>query len=116
MTVLPAVADGISVMSFKLLETDLTANTHGTQKFDQNGDKAALIKIVRRGSSSTVDRLVSLVLRRNLAKSGFMYRHVPRSLPLPTRCSVCCATTIILYQCRADVPTRCCSTSVSVVM
>lgn len=46
MTVLPAVADGISVMSFKLLETDLTANTHGTQKFDQNGDKAALIKIV----------------------------------------------------------------------
>ena len=45
-TVLPALADGISVMSFKLLETDLTANTHGTQKFDQNGDKAALIKIV----------------------------------------------------------------------
>ena len=39
-------ADGISVMSFKLLETDLTANTRGTEKRDQNGDKAALIKIV----------------------------------------------------------------------
>ena len=39
-------ADGISVQSFKLLETDLTANTRGTEKRDQNGDKAALIKIV----------------------------------------------------------------------
>ena len=39
-------ADGISVISFKLLETDLTANTRGTERRDQNGDKAALIKIV----------------------------------------------------------------------
>lgn len=39
-------ADGISVLSFRLLETDLTANTHGTEKRDQNGEKAALIKIV----------------------------------------------------------------------
>ena len=39
-------ADGISVMSFKLLEKDLTANLYGTQKLDQNGEKAALIKIV----------------------------------------------------------------------
>lgn len=39
-------ADGISVQGFKLLETDLTANTRGTEKRDQNGDKAALIKIV----------------------------------------------------------------------
>ena len=39
-------ADGISVISFKLLDTDLTANTRGTQKLDQNGEKAALIKIV----------------------------------------------------------------------
>lgn len=43
---LPVMADGISVISFKLLESDLTANTYGTQKLDQNGDKAALIKIV----------------------------------------------------------------------
>lgn len=43
---MPVMAEGISVMSFKLLETDLTANTYGTQKIDQNGEKAALIKIV----------------------------------------------------------------------
>ena len=28
-------ADGISVISFKLLETDLTANTRGTERRDQ---------------------------------------------------------------------------------
>lgn len=39
-------ADGISVLGFRLLETDLTANTRGTEKRDMNGDKAALIKIV----------------------------------------------------------------------
>lgn len=39
-------ADGISVLGFRLLETDLTANTRGTEKRDQNGDRAALIKIV----------------------------------------------------------------------
>ena len=39
-------ADGISVSGFRLLETDLTANTRGTEKRDQNGEKAALIKIV----------------------------------------------------------------------
>ena len=44
--ILPVMADGISVISFKLLDTDLTANTRGTQKLDQNGEKAALIKIV----------------------------------------------------------------------
>ena len=38
--------DGISVVSFKLLETDLTATTHGYERRDQNGERAALIKIV----------------------------------------------------------------------
>lgn len=37
---------GLSIVSFKLLETDLTANTRGTERLDQNGEKAALIKIV----------------------------------------------------------------------
>lgn len=36
----------ISVRSFKLLDTDLTANTTGTYEKDQNGETAALIKIV----------------------------------------------------------------------
>ena len=39
-------AQNISVASFKLLENDLTANTHGTMERDQNGEVAALIKIV----------------------------------------------------------------------
>ena len=38
-------AQNIKVTKFSLLEHDMTANTHGTQKLDQNGEKAALIKI-----------------------------------------------------------------------
>lgn len=38
-------AQNIKVLKFGLLERDMTANTHGTQKLDQNGEKAALIKI-----------------------------------------------------------------------
>lgn len=39
-------AQNINVASFKLLENDLTANTTGTMERDQNGEPAALIKIV----------------------------------------------------------------------
>ena len=39
-------SQSLSVESFKLLENDLTANTRGTMKYDQNGDVAALIKVV----------------------------------------------------------------------
>ena len=39
-------AQNISVTSFKLLENDLTANTTGTIEKDQNGETAALIKVV----------------------------------------------------------------------
>ena len=39
-------AQNISVASFKLLENDLTANTTGTMERDQNGEVAALIKVV----------------------------------------------------------------------
>lgn len=41
-------AQNISVSSFKLLENDLTANTTGTMERDQNGEVAALIKVVTR--------------------------------------------------------------------
>ena len=36
----------ISVASFQLLENDMTANTAGTMKEDQNGSTCALIKVV----------------------------------------------------------------------
>lgn len=39
-------AQNISVASFTLLENDLTANTTGTMERDQNGEIAALIKVV----------------------------------------------------------------------
>ena len=39
-------AQNISVSSFKLLENDLDANTAGTMEKDQNGEVAALIKVV----------------------------------------------------------------------
>lgn len=39
-------AQSLSVESFKLLETDLTANTTGTMMRDQNGNVAALIRVV----------------------------------------------------------------------
>lgn len=39
-------AQNISVKSFRLLETDLTANTVGTMKRDQNNEVSALIKVV----------------------------------------------------------------------
>ena len=39
-------AQNISVKSFRLLETDLTANTAGTLKKDQNNETTALIKVV----------------------------------------------------------------------
>ena len=38
-------AQNLSVKSFRLLETDLTANLEGTKEIDQNGEVAALIKI-----------------------------------------------------------------------
>ena len=39
-------AQELSVKSFRLLENDLTANTHATMVKDKNGEVAALIKIV----------------------------------------------------------------------
>ena len=45
-------AQGMRVVEFKLLENDLTANTRGTEKMDQNGERAALIKIQTQNADS----------------------------------------------------------------
>lgn len=45
----------IGVTSFRLLENDLTANTYGTTERDQNGEVAALIKIVTTEQGFTFD-------------------------------------------------------------
>lgn len=44
-TVMMAEAQDMKVIDFRLLDKDLTANTRGTLKTDQNGETAALIKI-----------------------------------------------------------------------
>ena len=48
-------AQSISISSFKLLDTDLTANTAGTMEMDQNGETAALIKVVTTQTGFTFD-------------------------------------------------------------
>ena len=52
-------AQNISVKSFRLLETDLTANTAGTMKRDQNNEVSALIKVV------SIDVAAALTLDRD---------------------------------------------------
>ena len=42
---IPTLAQNISMKSFRLLENDLTAITHGTEVKDQNGQTCALIKV-----------------------------------------------------------------------
>ena len=50
-----SIGQNISVSTFKLLESDLTANTSGTMEQDQNGETAALIKVVTTQTGFTFD-------------------------------------------------------------
>ena len=70
-------AQGLKVVDFKLLETDLTANTHGTSKQDQNGETAALIKIVTPERGFTFDG-GSLGIVATEEHAGEIWLYVPR--------------------------------------
>ena len=70
-------AQGLSVVNFRLLETDLTANMHGTRKMDQNGETAALIKIVTQERGFTFDG-GSLGIVGTEFKNGEIWLYVPR--------------------------------------
>ena len=70
-------AQGISVVNFKLLETDLTANMHGTRKVDQNGETAALIRIVTKERGFTFEG-GSLGIVGTEFKNGEIWLYVPR--------------------------------------
>ena len=48
-------AQTINVKSFRMLDNDLTANTNGTYELDQNGEKAALIKVVTNQTGFSFD-------------------------------------------------------------
>jgi formylglycine-generating enzyme required for sulfatase activity len=69
----------ISVSSFRLLETDLTANTHGTIEHDQNGEVAALIKVVTTQTGFTFDG-GSLGIVKTVQKPAEIWVYVPRGL------------------------------------
>lgn len=70
-------AQDMKVVDFKLLEMDLTANTHGTEKLDQNGERAALIKIVTPERGFTFDG-GSLGIVATEEHTGEIWLYVPR--------------------------------------
>lgn len=72
-------AQTISVSSFKLLETDLTANTAGTIEKDQNGETAALIKVVTTKTGFTFDG-GALGIVKTVQKPSEIWVYVPKGL------------------------------------
>ena len=69
-------AQSISVSSFKLLDTDLTANTAGTMETDQNGETAALIKVVTTQTGFTFDG-GALGIVKTVQKPSEVWVYVP---------------------------------------
>jgi hypothetical protein len=67
----------IKVVDFKLQQTDMTANTYGTSKVDQNGETAALIKIVTPEKELVFDG-GSLGIVGTEFKTGEIWLYVPR--------------------------------------
>lgn len=70
-------AQNISVKDFRLLETDLTANTAGTMKRDQNNEVAALIKIVTTETGFVFDGGM-LGTVATVQKTGEIWLYVPQ--------------------------------------
>lgn len=75
----PSVRSQIAVDSFRALENDLTAITNGTMETDQNGEVAALIKIVTTHRDFTFDGGM-LGIVRVVVKPGEYWVYVPRKL------------------------------------
>lgn len=72
-------AQTLSVESFKLLPNDLTANTYGTQERDQNGDVAALIKMVTSETGFVFDGGMMGIVKTE-QKTGEVWIYVPHGL------------------------------------
>ena len=74
---LSAHAQNIKVTLFQPLENDMTANMHGTTKLDQNGEKAALIKIQSPEQGFTFNGgTLGIVARED--HDGEIWLYVPR--------------------------------------
>lgn len=78
-TVSPVLAQNMTVESFRELENDLTAITNGTMEIDQNGNVAALIKIVVSGTGFTFD-VGSLGVVNTRQMGGEWWVYVPRGV------------------------------------
>ena len=72
-------AQSLSVESFKLLETDLTANTNGTIEIDQNGEKAALIKIITTETGFTFESGIMGIVKQ-VPKVSEIWVYIPHGL------------------------------------
>lgn len=70
-------AQSMKVMQFRELTNDLTANLHGTSKTDENGEVAALIKIVTPEKGFSFDG-GSLGIVATEYKTGEIWLYVPR--------------------------------------
>lgn len=73
----PLFAQNMKVLQFRELTNDLTANLHGTSKTDENGEVAALIKIVTPETGFTFDG-GSLGIVAVEQKAGEIWLYVPR--------------------------------------
>lgn len=69
----------ISVEKFRLLEKDLTANTYGTMERDQNGEIAAIIKVVTPETGFSFDAGM-LGIVKTVQKTGEIWVYVPHGL------------------------------------
>lgn len=72
-------AQSLSVESFRVLETDLTANTFGTIERDQNGEVAALIKVVTSETGFVFDGGMMGIVK-TVQKTGEIWVYVPRAI------------------------------------
>ena len=72
-------AQTLSVESFKLLPNDLTANTYGTMERDQNGEVAALIKVVTSETGFVFDGGMMGIVKTE-QKTGEIWVYVPHGI------------------------------------
>lgn len=72
-------AQNIAVKSFRLLETDLTANLKETQEIDQNGEVAALIKVITTETGFMFD-VGALGIVRQVQQPGEIWLYVPHGV------------------------------------
>ena len=76
MLFIPSYAQTLKVDGFSLLENDLTANTRGTLERDQNGEIAALIKVVTTETGFMFD-IGMLGVVKTVPKPGEIWVYVP---------------------------------------